>query len=140
MGKTNKKTKTLLLAIFLILSMLGTIYAANLIAKQLIAQKQQDFTKCEERKGNSYTASFNDKSVNPKVITAKLCDTLAIQNAGNKIRLVSFGAHDEHVVYDGVKEKLLRQNQSFTITLNKTGEYVFHDHYQEEVGGAFTVL
>jgi len=41
--------------------------------------------------------------------------------------------------YDGVAERFLNKNESFTITLNATGTYHWHDHLHDEVEGYFTV-
>lgn len=77
--------------------------------------------------------------VNPALTTAQRCDTLTIKNADNKIRLIGFGEHDRHQAYDGVAQRQLKANESFTITLYKKGTFSFHDHYQDEAQGSFTV-
>lgn len=78
--------------------------------------------------------------VNPTHTEAKLCDTLTITNNDTAGRLMAFGVHEDHVQYDGVTEQMLHQGDSFTVTLNRSGTYIFHDHIHDEVTGDFTVV
>lgn len=80
----------------------------------------------------------NGKVSNPQV-TGERCDTLTITNEDTVTREIAFGPHEHHVSYDGVAERVLNQSQSFTITLDKTGSYHWHDHLHDEVEGYFTV-
>jgi hypothetical protein len=56
-----------------------------------------------------------------------------------RTREIGFGVHDKHVAYDGISERILNQDESFTITLDKTGRYHWHDHFHDEVEGYFSV-
>jgi hypothetical protein len=94
---------------------------------------------CADTKGKAWIAVIRNGRVTNTNIQARLCDNLTIRNQDHETREIAFGAHDDHVPYDGVAEKFLNQNQDFTITFNKTGTYHWHDHEHDEVGGYFTV-
>jgi len=72
-------------------------------------------------------------------VQAAQCDKLTITNKDSAAREVAFGVHDHHTAYDGISERVLAKNQSFTITLNRTGTFHWHDHLHDEVEGYFTV-
>lgn len=86
-----------------------------------------------------HVVTIQHDTMSPTHIDGKLCDTLQIKNLDNVSRAIAFGDHDHHVPYDGVTERVLDKNESFTITLNQTGAYHFHDHFHDEVTGTFTV-
>jgi hypothetical protein len=73
------------------------------------------------------------------VTTAKLCDRLTITNQDPVNRLMAFGIHDRHITYDGITTQQLRSNQSFSVTLVQPGNYIFHDHLDDDVEASFTV-
>ena len=75
----------------------------------------------------------------PQITSANRCDTLTIRNSDPETRKIGFGEHDHHSAYDGVTERVLRQGESFTITLRDEGTYHFHDHYHDEVKASFVV-
>jgi hypothetical protein len=83
--------------------------------------------------------TIKNDEVTPRHISAHVCDKLTILNADAKERVVAFGQHEHHVAYDGVTEKFLEHGQMVTVNLNQTGDFLFHDHDQEEVQGTFTV-
>lgn len=87
----------------------------------------------------THVVTIQHDTMSPSHIDGKLCDTLQIKNLDNVSRAIAFGSHDHHVPYDGVTERVLGKNESFTITLNKTGTYPFHDHFHDEVAGTFIV-
>ncbi|MEP7204715.1 MAG: hypothetical protein ABI716_00800 [Candidatus Saccharibacteria bacterium] len=89
--------------------------------------------------GQIYQVVFQHNHASPENTYAKKCDRIQFVNRDSVTRNISFGPHEQHVAYDGVLEKLLRQNQSFTITLNNAGLYPFHDHFHDEVAGYFSV-
>jgi hypothetical protein len=90
-------------------------------------------------RGAAHRVMISNGAVTPVHTDAVLCDTLTITNADNRYRIVAFGPHDDHQPYDGVTEKLLSLNQSFTVILNKPGAFTFHDHLDETAAGSFTV-
>lgn len=93
---------------------------------------------CKEHKVVHLVSIRNDTAT-PQHTQAKLCDALTITNSDNRLLLIAFGPHEHHQPYDGVTERMLTNNQSLTITLNKAGTYTFHDHLQDKVKGVFTV-
>jgi hypothetical protein len=119
----------------------GTLVIASVIFALAFANRNsvQGSASCAV-KGKSHSVVIVNDTISPKRVDAKLCDTLAITNRDAKTREIGFGEHDQHKAYDGVSEKYLHKDESFTITLNETGEYHFHDHFQEEVEAEFTVV
>lgn len=89
--------------------------------------------------GHNHRVEIKNDAATPDKVEAKLCDKLTITNLDSKDRKVSFGVHDRHISYDGITEQILRQGQSFTVNLNQAGDYIYHDHFQEETGGSFNV-
>jgi len=89
--------------------------------------------------GTEHTATIKDNKITPEHIQAKKCDSLVIVNDDTVTRLMAFGQHENHIVYSGHSEERLAQGQSFTVTLTQTGNYLFHDHYDESVNATFTV-
>ncbi|MDB5185538.1 MAG: hypothetical protein JWL85_61 [Candidatus Saccharibacteria bacterium] len=94
--------------------------------------------KCEATKA-SRVITIQNNTVMPAHVQADTCDTLTIKNTDDKLRRMAFGRHDQHMAYNGIIEKPLKKDESFTVTLNKSGTYLVHDHLQEEVGADFTV-
>lgn len=90
------------------------------------------------QEGANHLVTIKNGEVMPNHTTGKLCDTLTIRNEDDVTRFMAFGQHDNHQAYDGVSERTLTKNQSFTIVMNKAGEYLFHDHLHDEVHGTFT--
>lgn len=89
--------------------------------------------------GKNIVISIKNDSFSSKQINGNLCDTLTITNNDDKIRNIAFGEKDDHVAYDGVTEKLLKNGTSFTVTLNQVGTFEVHDHLQDETQAFFTV-
>lgn len=89
--------------------------------------------------GVNHRIEIHKDLVTPSSVGASLCDRLTIVNLDIKSREIAFGQHDNHFTYDGISQRILRQNQSLTVTLNKSGSYIFHDHFQDTVGGRFVV-
>ena len=89
--------------------------------------------------GQVHQAVIRGDKLLPQTLTAKKCDRLTITNRDAITREIGFGEHDHHTPYDGVSERILKKGESLTITLNKTGEFHYHDHFHDEVAGSFTV-
>ena len=75
----------------------------------------------------------------PDHVSANRCEVLKITNLDTAGRLMAFGVHDHHTAYDGISEKALSKGQSFTVTLIQKGNFLVHDHDDEEVGSTFEV-
>jgi len=89
--------------------------------------------------GQRHEVAIRQDHIIPEHTVAQRCDQLIITNYDDKLRLISFGEHDHHIPYAGVSETTLAQSQSLKLTLSQTGTYLFHDHYQDEVAGSFSV-
>jgi plastocyanin len=89
--------------------------------------------------GINHRVNIQNDAFSVQKISGLLCDTLTITNIDDKIRNIAFGEHDDHQPYNGVTEKILQKNGSFTITFDKTGTFEVHDHLQNETQAFFTV-
>jgi len=89
--------------------------------------------------GPTHRVTIHNNKVSAQDVTGKRCDRLIITNDDAITREIAFGAHDDHVPYDGVTERALNKTQSLTVTLDKTGRYHWHDHLHDEVQGYFSV-
>lgn len=136
-----KKLKPILFVVGILIAGSVVYVGVKAFADNYLTQKNEVTTKSVECsiKGVDYFVTMQNDEMQPKATTAKRCDTLTIKNADAKLRRIGFGVHDHHVAYNGVAQKDLPPGQSFTITLSKTGTYLFHDHFQDEVSGTFTV-
>jgi hypothetical protein len=86
-----------------------------------------------------HKVEIKNSTVTPKITNGKLCDTLLVTNTDNVTRLVAFGDHDHHIPYDGIEDRLLKKDESISVTFDKTGHFHFHDHMHDEVEGFFNV-
>jgi plastocyanin len=83
--------------------------------------------------------TFEEGRVEPAFIEASRCDSLTFINQDDKIRDIAFGPHPEHDSYAGESDIVLNQGDSETITLNQSGNYLFHDHLETAVSGFLIV-
>lgn len=133
------------LLVMLVVALAFGLIAGVIIVSSVFLNNQDNKIKVvssEQCKGKSVTkhqANIENDQVSPKNTEGKLCDTLTITNLDKQTRDIAFGKHDEHIEYDGVIEEPVAPGKSLTVTLNKTGSYLFHDHDDETVGGTFTV-
>jgi hypothetical protein len=127
-------------ALFLILFLIaiaivagGSIYLANhLSTTKPVAQT------CTTVRAN-HRVIIRQGVVTPSHTTAKRCDSLTITNLDATNRLMAFGTHEDHRVYDGIEERLLGHEQSLKVILVQSGSFRFHDHLDDTVQGTFTV-
>jgi plastocyanin len=136
---TSKKTTVILYGLLTVVLAVGAIFGAVWVTHTQTAQAANGKRRCENAQSKHYAVRIQDEKVIPAVTHAAKCDTLTITNTDAQVRLMAFGEHDDHVSYDGVSERQLGQSQSLTITLVKTGTYIFHDHADDVVQGAFVV-
>lgn len=141
----KRSNRSLLLGTVLILAVIGITAIVIALSNSKTSDKKHDddhahpiIVSCKTT-GQSLTIDISGDKMNPEATTGKVCDTLTITNSDPKTRLVAFGHHDSHKEYDGVTEKILRQGQSFTVTLNEKGTYTVHDHYDDAAEATFTV-
>ena len=133
----NKKTFYIFGFIaILILFLGGVVFGSN---KYLTSKNKPEDNCSNSKNSTKYNIEIKDDKVLPEITNGKLCDTMTITNLDDKDREIAFGEHDKHTEYDGVEEKELSKDQSLTITFNKVGSYIFHDHNQDEVQGSFVV-
>jgi hypothetical protein len=128
------KWRTSVLVILLMVVVVGGALAIGLSGNQTAADG------CPAgSSATKYTVTIRGGKPSNAHVQARRCDMLVMVNADSLAREIAFGVHDHHTVYNGVEERVLGQNKSLTITLNKTGTYHWHDHLHDEVEGYFTV-
>lgn len=84
--------------------------------------------------GKTYTMTVGKDKITPENIDAKHCDKLTIVNGDSVDHLIMFGHHDDMLPYDGITQKPLSKDQSFTVTLAQAGSFHFHDDETELIG------
>jgi plastocyanin len=131
--------KDTLFNVLLVTVVLACIAAVLLMPSDFLGGGSEATSENCTTKHKNHVAVIKNNKVTPAHITAPRCDTLTIVNEDGRGRLIAFGVHDNHVPYDGVAQRALSHGEQFTVTLVKTGDYLFHDHEEEEVGGTFTV-
>lgn len=112
---------------------IGTFFVGKNSTKSDVAKEDCRST------GLTHTVEIKNDRISPAQIDAKICDRLIIVNKDEKLRLMAFGVHDEHIYYSGITEKPLSKDQELAVTLEQRGAYLFHDHLQDEVTGQFSV-
>ncbi len=90
--------------------------------------------------GTHYSVTIQSDIFSEKQINGRLCDTLTITNADDKVRNIAFGEHDNHEPYNGISEKVLQKDGNFTFTFDKTGRFEVHDHLEDATQTFFTVI
>lgn len=130
--------KTFILIIILV-AVGGIACITHSLADRYLVQTNPPDTITCAQTGTVHKITIRHGLAQPVHTEAKLCDKLTITNTDNQLRLLAFGVHEAHHAYNGVIEKLLLKGQSLVITLNKTGNYRFHDHLDDGVQGSFTV-
>lgn len=119
--------------------MIATVPAAVWVTRTSTAQIENSRRRCEGKQQTAHTMRIKYNTVSPARVSAQRCDTLIITNLDEQTRLIAFGQQDKHISYNGTSETLLSRNQSITLTLGLSGDYVFHDHHDEKVKGSFSV-
>ena len=135
--KKKIKTGLIILAVFVGLATLSVL-AVQLTSPYLDHTPQQTKTNCPVGRPN-HKVVIQNNIVTPAHIDARQCDTLTINNLDDAKRLIAFGQHEKHVAYDGITQKVLTKNKSFTVMLITLGDYKFHDHMHDEIQGTFKV-
>ena len=115
-----------------------TILAAHLSTTYFNQQYAAEHRGCQPGTTN-HLVTIAGSNVMPAHVSAGKCDTMTIANQDDTRRLMAFGVHASHAPYDGIEERYLVKGQSMTVTLDQTGEFLFHDHLHDEVQGTFTV-
>ena len=140
MPSINKHV-TLWLRFTLIAVSVGSIVALTALGASIYLRHRSAMKSSScDTKGIMHYVTIKENAVTPVTTSATICEQLTIQNNDNAERLLSFGQHDHHISYDGHTSEILKSGQSVTITLTQTGSFRFHDHYNDNVHGVFTVV
>lgn len=126
---------TILAVIVSVAALFGVVTATTALLDSQYASLHQG---CSPRHV-THEVTIQNGIVEPSNTVASKCDTLTIKNFDDVDRMMAFGVHDHHSTYDGVEERELLRNQSFTVTLIQPGSFQFHDHMHDEVAGTFQV-
>lgn len=89
--------------------------------------------------GNNHKVIISNDMVTTPHVYARLCDTLTFINEDENPRRISFGIYPDHSSYAGNNDIAVRKGRTKSMTLNKTGDYQFHDYDNPAIGGGFTV-
>lgn len=131
----KRPIKNGLIIVVVVLGVVGAGLGISFATSSYLASQK---TECEDT-GIEHIVRIKNNQVTPKHTDGKQCERLKIINEDNTNRLMAFGHHDRHVAYDGIAERYLSQNQSVEVTLVSTGDYLFHDHEDDNVFGTFSV-
>jgi plastocyanin len=135
----SHRKKTVGIVIIAVILGLAALYGAIVATSAYLDSQYESLHQgCSPRHANHEVTIQNGK-IEPSNTVASKCDTLTIKNLDSVDRIMAFGVHDHHVAYDGVEERELLGNQSFTVTLIQPGSFKFHDHMHDEVAGTFQV-
>lgn len=94
-----------------------------------------------ERIGKVINLSITDQAIEPDFINAQLCDRLVFHNRGRKVHQPAFGPHPAHLdIPEFEAPTPIQPNEIFTVTLNRPGEYSYHDHLQPRIEGCLKVV
>ncbi|MGC1177034.1 MAG: hypothetical protein WA843_03090 [Candidatus Saccharimonadales bacterium] len=135
----HTSAKIVVVSVAVVGLMAATIAGAIWVTHTQSAKLANGQRVCDVASYDSYTVTIKDNRARPAHTSAKLCDHLTITNLDYIEREVAFGPHENHVAYDGVTERLLDRGQSLSVTLVQAGNFRFHDHFQDEVQGTFSV-
>lgn len=135
----NKTLKLIAVIVIAAAVIAGVAFGANIVSGSL-ADSGKVSSKCSGGQHKQHEMEIKNDKFSPALVKAVKCDTLVIKNLDNKGRLIAFGKHDKHIAYDGVTERYLLKNEEFKVTLNKTGDFLIHDHNQDEVQASFIVV
>ena len=102
-------------------------------------EQQSAVTVCAGTAGDAHRVAIRGGVVTPESVMTERCDRLIITNHDTVKRRLAFGEHNHHVDYDGADGRLVAAGDTLTLTLSETGEFMFHDHFDEAVHGHFTV-
>ena len=130
--------KNNLVTVFTLVGLVGFIGLVIYISNSYISNKN-DLADCSKNIGKHFSIDINNDLFNDSILSVKKCDTATVTNFDNRVRLMAFGQHDNHKIYDGIEEKELVQNQSFNFTFNEIGKFKLHDHNQDNLELLFTV-
>ena len=135
----RKRAANIMIVLGVALSLAGLTVGVSALSGQYLNKKTTQNAKACTKDGKNLIVHIKNNSVSEPQITAHRCDVLTIENLDDMDRLIAFGQHDRHISYDGISTQALKKDESFTIQLDVSGTYRFHDHYHDEVQGEFLV-
>lgn len=133
-----KQSKIVIVMVSVILAGIAVVFAVLQLSERNVTDASA-VDPCKGKMSQTHNVVVSGDQLEPPHSVAKLCDKLKITNADGVVRIMAFGQHSNHQAYDGVTQKTLGQNQSFSVTLTRAGTYIIHDHLDERVSGDFTV-
>lgn len=136
--KISKSVKAVGFSVVFVAAICAVAFTTVKVADEL-SKSGKSGGKCGDGSHTAYMLTIKDDHMIPEHLDAKLCDTLTIKNTDDRSRLMAFGKHDRHEPYDGVSERYLLKDESFTVTLNQAGSFLVHDHHEDEVQATFSV-
>ncbi len=84
--------------------------------------------------------SLSDTTFTPGELTIQLCDEVVITNIGKDLHEPAFGPHPTHLEIPGWEaEEPLQPGQSFRLTIDRPGNFSYHDHLHPRLEGHLTV-
>jgi cytochrome o ubiquinol oxidase subunit IV len=93
---------------------------------------------CQENKDN-HIVVIKDGRASPTHTQANRCDTLTFLNEDDARREMVFGPHPNYHSYGGEEMVVLDDGRPETITLNESGDFMFHDHLSPDLNGLLAV-
>ena len=113
--------------------------AVSAAARFYFGDASQDQAKvaCREH-GAEHRVVIHEGRLSAQSVQAQRCDTLVIINQDAAKRRLAFGEHSHHAAYDGADGRLIGKGESLSVVLSQTGEFTFHDHFDEAVHGHFS--
>ena len=133
------RTKVIISTVAIIFAGVGVAYASTWALTNYFDNQYVSLNDGCRPNQKNHEIVIKDEIANPSTVTATRCETLTIKNLDNVDRLMAFGVHDRHLAYNGVTEKMIAKGQSFTVVLVQTGNFLVHDHDDEDVGATFSV-
>lgn len=120
-------------------NMTPTEVTTRLAQDESISQVGGEKTGACQGTNANHKVTISSGKLSPTHTEAHLCDTLTFINQDSTAREIAFGPHPEHRVYGGMSEVTVRKGYTKTITLNQSGNYIFHDHLDPTITGSFNV-
>lgn len=89
---------------------------------------------------STFTVSFNGERFNPESVVTTACDVLRIVNESDVRHQPAVGPHPSHYAFSEFEAKKPPQRgETFTVLLNRVGQYSFHDHLHPKVEGNLAI-
>jgi hypothetical protein len=88
---------------------------------------------------NTINLVMDDKTISPQKTHLTVCDTIVIMNKSSQFRQPALGTHPHHLEYPGYEaEVLIGPNETFSVKIVHTGQFLVHDHIDPSIQGNIT--